>query len=123
MKEKAKHQYKMKKAVLFIIIAVLSFSCSLFRKYPDVPLTDSTAEMAENDGLSFEKAVVIFERKEVKGIRAENYWLKKNYPGYRLEGHRYTFYNNRPFDIITVTTRQGETLEFYFNIYAFYGDI
>jgi len=113
----------MKKTGIFIIIALLAFSCSLFHRYPAIPLTDSSIHLPENDGLSFEKAVVIYERREVRGVRAEYTWLRKNYPGYRIEGHRYTFYNNRPYDIITIKTKEGETIDFYFNIFAFYGDL
>jgi len=106
-----------------MLIALATCSCSLFRKYPQVPLTDSSIRLADNDGLSFETAVVIFERKVERGIRAEDTWLKKNYPGYKVDGHRYTFYNNRPYEIITALTREGEKIDFYFNIYAFYGDL
>jgi len=113
----------MKRGLIFMLIALVTCSCSLFRRYPQVPLTDSSIRLADNDGLSFETAVVIFERKFESGIRAENTWLKKNYPGYKFEGHRFTFYNNRPYDVITAITRGGEKIDFYFNIYAFYGDI
>jgi|WetSurMetagenome_2_1015567.scaffolds.fasta_scaffold01168_12 hypothetical protein len=113
----------MKRGCIFLLVALMTFSCSLFRKYPEAPLTDSSIRLADNDGLTFETAVIIYERKVERGFRAEYTWLKKNYPGYKVEGHKYSFFNNRPYDIITAITRGGEKIDFYFNIYAFYGDI
>jgi hypothetical protein len=113
----------MKKAGYILIIVFLAFSCSLFDKYTETSITDSSLYLPEKDGLSYEEAVVINEHKASRGTSAEYTWLRKNYPGYRILQQTSTYHNNKPYDIITIITRDKDTVDFYFDISAFYGDL
>jgi predicted Zn-dependent protease len=74
-----------------------------------------------NDGSSYEKAIVIEEKSEKKGVDAEYAWLRQNYPGCRVGKQALNFKDKKPYDILTITTAEGETRQIYFDISNFFG--
>jgi hypothetical protein len=55
----------MKKIIFLLIISSLLFSCSTTKKLSNETATqESTANLSENDGSSYEKAIVINEKSE-----------------------------------------------------------
>jgi len=69
----------------------------------------------DNDGSSFEKAVV------AKSITFEYDWLKKYYPGYSFIQQSLQFHNDKPYDILKIKTIDGTTIDVYFDISKFFG--
>lgn len=111
----------MKTFFFLLTIGVLIFSCKSTKKISNEPLKQNTSISTENDGSSFEKAIVIKEKNETAGVHAEYEWLKENYPGYRTKGQSLSDYKGRPFDIITIITADGFEKSIYFDISNFFG--
>jgi hypothetical protein len=102
----------MKKIFLLMLIAGFIVSCK----------TSKTATTAANtDGISYETAIVIKENTETKGVKAEYDWLKKNYPGYKLIKQSLNNHDSKPYDIMSIKTKDGEKKLIYFDISNFFG--
>jgi major membrane immunogen (membrane-anchored lipoprotein) len=113
---------------IIISLLVLSFtisSCSSskkstsslgsFKGYP------TSTPKASDDGLSYSTAIVVTETSEGKGVQAEYDWIKKHYAKYTLKGQALSFYNNKPFDIITIVFSDNKELPLYFDISNYFG--
>jgi hypothetical protein len=114
----------MKKILLIFSLACLISACSTKTKVT----TDQNTSPVTNpsvsgimDGSSFEKAIVINEQSESKGVDAEYAWLSKHYPGYRTKKQSLTYHDKKPFDIISIVTGSGEEKNVYFDISNFFG--
>ena len=71
----------MKHTFTLLIVIGIFLSCSPAKKLPHEKTIENSSEISlENDGYSYEKAIVINEKNETAGIRAEYAWLAKNYP-------------------------------------------
>ena len=75
------------------------------------------------NGTSYDNMIVIQAQNEFAGVRAENQWLEENYPGYQSIQQSVTKYNGKPVDIFKIKTKEGKTLEIYFDISSFFGKI
>ncbi|HNX67158.1 MAG TPA: hypothetical protein PKH02_09770 [Bacteroidales bacterium] len=112
----------MKKLVMLFILVSLIASCSTMKKSSDRTTGKaSSGQTVAQDGSSYEKAVIIQEKSELTGVDAEYSWLKKNYPGYKVKSQAVTNHNNKPYDILTIITGNGEQKVVYFDISNFYG--
>jgi hypothetical protein len=110
----------MKKIIFLVLIASFATACVSTKKATDQ--TQINAELnIQRDGSSFEKAIIIKERNEKTGVDAEYFWLRQNYPGYKLEGQSLVHYKHVPYDIIEIVTVTGEKKSIYFNISKFFG--
>ena len=122
----------MKKIVL-IITSGLMFSCSSSKKtsslssgssYVTKTTTTTTvvgpAKVAAQ-GSSFTNAVVINETNGLKGVDAEYDWIKKSYADYTIDGQSEKEMNGKHYDIIKITTANGQKSDVYFDISKFYG--
>jgi hypothetical protein len=76
---------------------------------------------AKRDGLSYETAVIINEKHEGTGVKAEYKWLKEHYPGYTSKGQSLTYHDRKPYDVISIELENGEKKEIYFDISKFFG--
>jgi hypothetical protein len=83
--------------------------------------TTSTAGDAAADGSSFEKAILINEKLERPGVDAEYVWLKKNYPGYKMNSQSLSYHDKKPYDILHIETAEGKKIDVYFDISKFFG--
>ena len=81
----------------------------------------STVQSGERDGSSYEKAIIINEKSEGKGVSAEYAWLKENYPGYKSMGQSLSNHNGKSYDIIRIKTSGGSEKSIYFDISSFFG--
>jgi len=109
----------MRKAIVYlVIICALGTSCSSAKK--TVQKSEATS-VVENDGSSYEKAIIIHEDHENQGIHAEYSWIRDKYPGYKNRGQALNNYKNKPYDIIHITTSDGKEIDVYFDISNFYG--
>ena len=109
----------------FILALVLiASSCSSGKKssgsHPNSSV-NSSVDDAANDGLSYDKAIVIKEKTERKGIDAEYKWLRKHFPGYTLIRQSLNFENNKNYDVLSIKTSEGEKKDIYFDISNFFG--
>lgn len=113
----------MKKIILLLIIPLLFNSCSSSKKISNTTTPEQTiiSKNVARDGSSYEKAIIIKEKTESTGVAAEYNWLKENYPGYKTKMQSLNYYENKPFDIIIIITKQGEEKQIYFDISNFYG--
>lgn len=105
----------MKKILIFSMLLCIISSCHIKKEFMD-PLSPNFY-----DGLSYEKAIVINKSNESEGIKAEYEWLTKNYPGYKSKGQSLNYYKNKPYDIIEITTAEGQSKTLYFDISEFFG--
>lgn len=115
----------MKKIIPVLLLSIVFVSCSSSRKNVSSTNNSGQLEMSkanpDADGSSFEKAIVIMEKSETVGVNAEYKWLKDNYPGCTTKGQALVFNNKRPYDILTIKTKDGEEKKIYFDISNFYG--
>jgi hypothetical protein len=77
--------------------------------------TEKPAIASERDGSSFEKAI------RAASVDAEYQWLAKHYPGYRMRMQSLRMNNRKPFDVLSITTKDGKALDVYFDISSFFG--
>ena len=111
----------MKKLVLISVILLAFFSsCSPGKKVVVSSSSDPVEKVIRN-GLSYETAIVIEEKRSSQGIQAEYDWLRRNYPGYIMQKQSLRSSNKVPYDVITIRTAEGETKEIFFEISAFFG--
>jgi hypothetical protein len=75
----------------------------------------------ENVGTNYENAIIIEEKTETSGVRAEYDWLIKNYPGYTNLRQFLNVDKNKYYDIISIRTAGGQEKDIYFDISNFYG--
>lgn len=73
------------------------------------------------DGSSFEKAIFITETHESTGVDAEYAWIRDKYPGYHTRGQAMAYHDKKPYDIIHITTADGDDKDVYFDISNYYG--
>lgn len=112
----------MRKLIALIVLASLINSCSPTREISNETNNQiKTSEQIEKDGSSYDKAIVIKDKSESTGVRAEYAWLSKNYPGYQLKMQSLLFQNNKPYDKIKIVTASGEEKNIYFDISNFFG--
>ena len=97
-----------------ILICFLVLSCT-------TPKNSATSTNSKQDGLSLETAVVIKEKNETTGVRAEYKWLNEHYPGYTSEGQALNWNDKVPYDVISIKLPDEKKLDVYFNISKFYG--
>lgn len=85
------------------------------------PSTNLDGLIGGRDGSSFEKAVVVGEKTEAAGIKAEYSWIERHYPNYKFEGQSLSFKNDRAYDLMKIETGDGRRITLYFDISKFYG--
>jgi hypothetical protein len=73
------------------------------------------ADAKQRDGSSVEKAIV------VASVDAEYQWLKKKYPGHKVNRQALLLKEKKPYDMLSITTKDGKTLDVYFDISSFFG--
>lgn len=86
-------------------------------------ITPTEVPLSERDGKSMATAIVIEADKEFDGILKEYAWLQEHYPGHESDVQSLTFGGDKVYDIISITTADGEKLDIYFDITAFYGKL
>jgi hypothetical protein len=111
----------MKNIFMFFLLVSLMVSCTTTRKVSEQTVTNNTLTSVEQDGSSYENAIVIKKSTERAGVDAEYAWLSQHYPGYKSKGQSLNFHHDKPYDIIKILTNQGEEKSIYFDISKFYG--
>ncbi len=111
----------MKKIILVLIPICLFFSCSTSKKVSKNNNINNKEIKMENDGSSYTKAIIIKEKTETEGIKAEYVWLKQHYPGFQLKQQSLSNYKDKSYDVMDIVTSDGEKKSVYFDISNFFG--
>ena len=106
------------KNIYFLLIILFLGACSPHKRLQQ---SNDTNSKIENTGLSYQNAVIISEKTETSGVKAEYRWLEENYPGYRMIQQSLNFHDKKPYDILKIKTAEGKIKEIYFDISSFYG--
>ncbi len=109
---------------IFIILTISFFiiSCSSTKEQKKTKTdNENVTTTTENDGSSFEKAIVIKHDNSKEGINAEYEWLRKNYPDYKFMSQSLIFHNDKPFDVLSIITNDGIEKDIHFDISNFFG--
>jgi hypothetical protein len=114
-----------KTALLLLIAAATACSTAKHSQTSGSPATVQNATVTPPipgaDGSSFEKAIVIQEKSEMTGSKAEYQWLRENYPGYKMIMQALVNHDKKPYDILTITTADGVEKKVYFDISNYFG--
>lgn len=94
----------MKKILLLTSLAILTYSCKT-----------ANTTTTKNDGLSMENAI------KVKDVPSEYRYLKENCEGCQLQTQALSHKGAKYYDVMTVTTKDGATKVYYFDITSFFG--
>ena len=86
-------------------------------------ISATAQDSTENDGSSFQKAIIIHENTEPTGIAAEYRWLERHYPGYKRTNQSLLFENGKPYDLLEFKAADGSAHAIYFDISNFYGKL
>jgi hypothetical protein len=112
----------MKKISLLLALNCLLISCSTEKKASENNANQyNSSIITENDGSSFEKAIVIKEKTEMAGVDAEYAWIRQNYPGSRLKEQYLINKKNKSYDVIEIITSDDTEKSIYFDISNFFG--
>jgi len=97
----------MKKAAIYLMTAVLA----LMMAGCAASYIDSSQG---RDGSSFQNAVI------VGSVRAEYLYIDRTFPGSNIISQMVTDNNGNPYDIVTITTKDGQEKDIIFDISKFY---
>ncbi len=111
---------KMKKIIVILISLTLVVSCSVNKNTGTTTNKSKSLSVLEK-GASFKDAIVINEKSERTGVNAEYAWIRKHYPGSRIEGQALVSNHKKPYDIIDIVTASGKKKSIYFDISKFFG--
>ncbi len=117
------------KTIAIFLITGITFSCSSGKKIMATEPSNDNAKtvpdtvivLSPGDGKSFETAVLIKEKSETRGVRAEYQWISDHYKSYTVEKQSLNDRNEKFFDVITISFVDGSEMEIYFDITNFYG--
>jgi hypothetical protein len=109
--------------VFVLFMSIFVFSCSSGKPVATKQRDRGsfTTNNTDNDGSSFEKAIVIEERNSSKGIAAEYAWIKENYPGCTMKKQALVQHKNKPYDVLTIVRSDGREKEIHFDVSNFFG--
>lgn len=110
----------MKASALLIFLASLFVSVTAPSSSIAKTITAACILQDENDGSSYEKAIVITETSETTGVPAEYKWLHAHYPGYKMKKQVLSPHDGKTYDILYIKYK-GKKKTVYFDITAFFG--
>lgn len=97
----------MKKAAVYLMTVVLA-----------VMMTGCAASYIDSsqgrDGSTYQQAVI------VGSVRAEYLYIDRTYPDANILSQMVTDNNGNPYDVVTITTKDGVQKDVYFDISKFY---
>jgi hypothetical protein len=120
----------MKNEIIILSALLICYSCSTTTKITKQtnPVTVNQVENKTiisgiHDGTSFESAIIMKEKNENEGVKAEYVWLRANYPGYKLKQQGLNFHKEKAYDILYIISTEGKEKTIYFDISNFYGKL
>ncbi len=120
----------MKNGIIILISLFIFYSCSTTTKIARNPnpviadqVENKTINSGIHDGTSFENAIIMKEKSENEGVKAEYTWLRANYPGYKLKQQGLNFHKEKAYDVLDILTTEGKEKSIYFDISNFYGKL
>ncbi|HEU4719122.1 MAG TPA: hypothetical protein VFU15_14860 [Bacteroidia bacterium] len=112
----------MKKVTPLIILlaTVLFVACRTQSAATGETNTTQHANTGDQDGLSFQTAVVVLDTTETKGIATEYVWMGIHYPGWHVQVQSLVFQDKKPYDVFVVKKGRKKK-KLYFDISNFFG--
>jgi hypothetical protein len=80
----------------------------------------SDPAISGGSGSSHKTAIVVHASSAAVGVRAEDAYLRKHYPGYRFIRRAFAFYQSKSYDIITFIDAHGKKHSLYFDISEYF---
>jgi hypothetical protein len=112
----------MVRAILILLCFSLVLGCASSKKAIGTSANQAfVSNKSDNDGSSYEKAIVIEEKTEGAGVAAEYAWIRKNYPGSQSGSQALMYKDKTPYDVLDIVTSSGEKKKIYFNIINYFG--
>ncbi len=116
----------MRQTGLAVFLTLLAAGCATPQNAessrPRTPAAGSqTMKYGDGDGSSCAEAVIVHERNEIAGGRAEYAWMAAKYPGYRRGMQSLIRCNDKPADRIRIRTADGQELDVFFDISEYFG--
>ena len=81
---------------------------------------DSAVVNSQEDGKSYETAIVIHKTTESAGIHAEYQWIRDHYAEYKVIMQSLSYHNKKPYDVITIQFSDERKQAIYFDISKFF---
>ncbi len=118
----------MKKS-MFLIVILSMVGCS-----PQTPNPGNTSQVKHitqpgfantsgGNGTSCDDIIIIQANNHLFGVEAEYEWLRLNYPGYQRIKQALIDCNDKPADVLTIRTKDGQTRDVYFDLSSFFGKL
>lgn len=85
------------------------------------PVAMAKVKFEGGDGSSMEKAVVIIAKDTESGVQAEYEYIRKHFPGSKVEGQKLLSKDGKSYDAIDITDAKGGKQTVYFDITSFFG--
>jgi hypothetical protein len=111
----------MNKLFYCILLMSMVVSCSTNKKIVIQQTHATSYSHSLKDGSSFDRAIVVEEKTETKGVAVEYEWIRLHYPGYSVTTQTLSFYKNKPFDVMELEANGGIKKYIYFDISNYYG--
>ncbi len=112
----------MKTPLLYLfIVCTICISCSGTKKTITANTAGITKSSNLRDGSSYDKAIIIQQTSETRGIADEYTWIRNKYPNSKTKSQSLSYKDKKPFDIINIVTAEGNDVAVYFDISNFLG--
>src|SRR5215510_7230469 len=110
----------MKRAIAGLVLIGFGGGCAT--SSPGAPNAPAGVSYEGGDGLACESRVVIRGATgENQGIAAEYAWLRKRYPGHKVNRQSLMECDQHPTDMMSITTADGRSVDVHFDISDFFG--
>lgn len=106
--------------IFFILGLLLAAGCHPQAK-PGDTASQAASQTVTADGSTEAKAIVILAKNEEEGMNVEYGWLRQHYPGYQMVKQALMGGDKKFYDFMTFKTRDGKTMELYFDITEYFG--
>jgi hypothetical protein len=105
------------KIFTYIFVTLLCVSCAMNYGITSKEFIEANKN---RDGSSFEKAIIILRYNSIKGTNDEYQYISFTFPNSTIYNQGNGFKNSKPYDIITIITKEGEKKLIYFDVSNFY---
>jgi hypothetical protein len=104
------------------LVAVTAVGCAEQAAKPQSAAGPNGITYAGGNGLGCDRRVIVQGAQgEMDGIGAEYFWLRANYPGCKKRQQSLSKCDGHPTDVLAIETVDGQQLQIYFDIAAFFG--
>ena len=115
-----------KNLIACLFVSIVFFSCKVSQKNTsrsEISTTQAVAAAApdQQDGSSFERAIIIQQKSTGAGIKEEYIWVREHYPNSRVVKQELHHVGRKSYDVLTVEKENGDREIVHFDITRFFG--